>query len=292
MHRVVGKSMAQCEGELIVTRRFFENMGCDNARFNLRSFLVAGDHFGQQCQGHRWPYGPVMHIAPFNFPIEIPALQTVGALLAGNKILTKVDSKVALVMEQFVRLMLECGLPPQDLLLLHADGPNTEKMVRLLGDDLRMLQFTGSNNIAEHLCELVSGKIKVEDAGFDWKILGPDVPSKEEVEYVAYQIDQDAYASSGQKCSAQSIMFAHDNWLKAGVLKKLQARSETRSVENQTISPIITWSNERIQDHISKVLSIPGAKILFGGNPVDDLPLRPKEYGLFEPTAVVTFYFM
>lgn len=42
--------------------------------------------------------------------------------------------------------------------------------------------------------------MKLEDAGFDWKILGPDVG---DVEYVAWQSDQDAFAYSGQKCSAQ-----------------------------------------------------------------------------------------
>ena len=35
------------------------------------------------------------------------------------------------------------------------------------------------------------GQVKVEDAGFDWKILGPDV---QEEEYVAHTCDQDAYA--------------------------------------------------------------------------------------------------
>lgn len=32
----------------------------------------------------------------------------------------------------------------------------------------------------------MNGKIKIEDAGFDWKILGPDVI---EFDYVAYQSD-------------------------------------------------------------------------------------------------------
>lgn len=53
----------------------------------------------------------------------------------------------------------------------------------------------------------------LEDAGFDWKVLGPDV---QEVDYVAWQADQDAYACSGQKCSAQSILFMHHNWAEAG----------------------------------------------------------------------------
>lgn len=33
-------------------------------------------------------------ITPFNFPLEIPVLQLLGALFMGNKPLLKVDSKV------------------------------------------------------------------------------------------------------------------------------------------------------------------------------------------------------
>ena len=39
----------------------------------------------------------------------------------------------------------------------------------------RMTLFTGSSKVAEKLAEDLKGRIKLEDAGFDWKILGPDV---------------------------------------------------------------------------------------------------------------------
>ena len=44
-------------------------------RFLARGFSVPGDHPGQASHGHRWPYGPVALITPFNFPLEIPVLQ-------------------------------------------------------------------------------------------------------------------------------------------------------------------------------------------------------------------------
>jgi 1-pyrroline-5-carboxylate dehydrogenase len=34
--------------------------------------------------------------------------------------------------------------------------------------------------------------------------------------------DQDAYAASGQKFSAQSIVFVHENWVMADLSKKLR----------------------------------------------------------------------
>jgi 1-pyrroline-5-carboxylate dehydrogenase len=64
-------------------------------RFLARGFSVPGDHPGQTSNGLRWPYGPVALITPFNFPLEIPALQLMGALYMGNKPLLHVDHRVS-----------------------------------------------------------------------------------------------------------------------------------------------------------------------------------------------------
>lgn len=40
------KSYKQAQGEVIVTRRFFENFTGDNVRFLARGFVQAGDHNG------------------------------------------------------------------------------------------------------------------------------------------------------------------------------------------------------------------------------------------------------
>jgi 1-pyrroline-5-carboxylate dehydrogenase len=50
-----------------------------------------------------------------------------------------------------------------------------------------MCLFTGSQAVAEKLTADLRGRVKLEDAGFDWKILGPD-PS--EVDYVVWQAAQ------------------------------------------------------------------------------------------------------
>jgi 1-pyrroline-5-carboxylate dehydrogenase len=36
----------------------------------------------------------------------------------------------------------------------------------------RMTLFTGSQSIAEKLSQDLLGKVRIEDAGFDWKVLG------------------------------------------------------------------------------------------------------------------------
>ena len=63
-------------------------------RFLARGFTVPGDHPGQTSSGNRWPFGAVALITPFNFPLEIPALQLMGALFTGNRPLVHVDHRV------------------------------------------------------------------------------------------------------------------------------------------------------------------------------------------------------
>ena len=66
--------------------------------------------------------------------------------------------------------------------------------------------FTGSTRVAEHLTKVMNGKVRLEDGGYDWKVLGPDVPKTQaEIDYVAWQSDQDAYAHTGQKCLCTGI---------------------------------------------------------------------------------------
>jgi len=50
-----------------VTADFLNNFAGDNVRRLAKSFGVSGDHYGQMSVGHRWPYGPVALVTPFNF---------------------------------------------------------------------------------------------------------------------------------------------------------------------------------------------------------------------------------
>ena len=152
--RVMPKSWNQCLGETVVTRVFLENLAGDGVRFLARGFSNPGNHNGQESRGYRWPYGAVVIIAPFNFPLEIPALQLMGALAMGNRPLIKPETKVSVVLEQFVRLLIHCGLDPNDLDMIHCRGAEMGKLIETARDDIRLVQFTGSSGVAEHLSEV------------------------------------------------------------------------------------------------------------------------------------------
>lgn len=280
VQRVAPKSYQQALAEVQVTQKFLENFCGDQVRFLARSFAVPGNHLGQMSNGYRWPYGPVAIITPFNFPLEIPLLQLMGALYMGNKPVLKVDSKVSIVMEQMIRLLHDCGLPAEDVDFINSDGITMNKL--LLEANPKMTLFTGSSRVAEKLAADLQGRIKLEDAGFDWKILGPDV---QEVDYISWVCDQDAYACSGQKCSAQSMLFMHKNWSSSGLLEKMKGLSERRKLEDLTIGPVLTVTTASMIEHTKNLLKIPGSKVLFGGEPLENHSI-PEVYGAFKPTAV------
>jgi 1-pyrroline-5-carboxylate dehydrogenase len=283
IQRVMPKSWEQCRGEVRVTRLFLENFAGDGVRFLARGFSNPGDRQGQESRGYRWPYGPVAVIAPFNFPLEIPALQVMGALFMGNKPLVKVDSKVSVVFEQFLRLLIEAGLPAGDVDLIHCRGETMGRLLESAVDGIRMVQFTGSGGVAERTADLFNGRVRLEDAGFDWKVIGPDF-QPEWLEYVAWQCDEDAYNATGQKCSAQSVLFVHENWEEA-LLPRLAELAARRSLDNLTVGPVLSWTNDRIKAHVDDLLAISGTELLFGGAPLTGHDI-PACYGAWQPTAV------
>jgi 1-pyrroline-5-carboxylate dehydrogenase len=274
--------------------------------------------------------------------LEIPALQLLGACFMGNKPLLKPDSKaraaarhgtarcvrncasiashpppqVSVVAEQFLRLLHACGMPAVDADLLHTDGPTCEAL--LLASQPRSTLFTGSKRVAERLARALAGRVRIEDAGLDWKLLGPDVPT-EAGAYVAWVCDQDAFAASGQKCSAQSLLFVHaPTWgarrargSRGAMEPALGALAARRGLADLSAGPVLTWSNARLAAHLEALLALPGAALAFGGQPLataraaaaagrdDDeadagsaaaaraaAARIPPCYGAFQPTAV------
>ena len=161
----------------------------------------------------------------------------------------------------------------------------------LLQAQPRMTLFTGSSAVAEKLARELHGRIKIEDAGFDWKVLGPDCPApgaagrEQLLDNVAYVSDQDAYACSGQKCSAQSMLIAHSSWVEAGLLKRIEALAARRKLADLTVGPVLTWTTAAMLAHVKRLLAIPGARLLFGGAELKGHAI-PARYGAIAPTAV------
>eukprot|EP01052_Picozoa_sp_SAG31_P074608 SAG31_NODE_33744_length_340_cov_1.066390_1_plen_60_part_01 len=57
----------------------------------------------------------------------------------------------------------------------------------------------------------------------------------------------------------------HENWVKEGVEEKLAARAAMRTFDDYSLGPVLTWDNPSIEAHVQNCLSIPGARLAFGG---------------------------
>ena len=64
-----------------------------------------------------------------------------------------------------------------------------------------------------------------------------------------------------------------------------RAQAAKRSLKDLTISPVLSWTTEKIQAHVDACMALPGAKLAIGGKPLADHSI-PDIYGAFEPTAV------
>jgi len=76
-------------------------------------------------------------------------------------------------------------MPLTDLDFIHSDGPAMQKI--LVDGGARNTLFTGSTAVGEHLSKVLKGRIRLEDGGYDWKVIGGDVPKTQaEIDYVAW----------------------------------------------------------------------------------------------------------
>ncbi|MFS7954861.1 putative L-glutamate gamma-semialdehyde dehydrogenase [Helianthus anomalus] len=128
------------------------------------------------------------------------------------------------------------GTPVEDVDFINSDGMMMNNLLQEANP--RMTLFTGTPKIVDKLAYDLNGRIKVEDARFDWKILGPDV---HEVDYVSWVCDQDAYACSGQKCPTQ--------WFMSSLMSHLNHLVGRRTLDNLTIGPVLRVITEAMLDH-------------------------------------------
>lgn len=77
----------------------------------------------------------------------------------------------------------------------------------------------------------------------------------------------------------------HKNWSEAGLEQAIAKLAQNRNLDDLTVGPVLTWTTDKIEEHINKVLKIPGARLAFGGKPLEGHSI-PSCYGSLQPTAV------
>lgn len=150
----------------------------------------------------RQPVGVVGLVTPWNFPIAIPAWKAAPALAYGNTIVLKPASATPLTAFRLAEALVDAGLPPGVLNLVHAPGGTiTEAWFGPGGIDA--LSFTGSEQVGRTLqAQAVAAHVKVqlELGGKNAVVVLPDA----DIAKAAELIGRGAFMSAGQKCTATS----------------------------------------------------------------------------------------
>jgi alpha-ketoglutaric semialdehyde dehydrogenase len=215
----------------------------------------------------RAPIGVVGVITPWNFPIAIPSWKIAPALVCGNTVVFKPATDTPLLGQRFVELLVEAGLPPGVLNIVHGGGRDVgDRLVR--HPDVRVITLTGSRetgvevmrNAADHLKHVhleLGGKnaiIVLDDADLDLAVEG---------------IVWSAFGTSGQRCTAASRVIVED-----GVYEELQSRLVAAAErlrlgfgwdDDTDVGPVINKpSLEKIHSY-TEIGKGEGAKLLTGG---------------------------
>ena len=120
MTREMGKPLAETRGDVqegIDTAYYAATMGRQ-----LFGRTVPSELRAKWAMSYRRPIGVCGIITPFNFPMAIPTWKMFPALLCGNACVFKPAEDVPHTGTVLVEILLEAGLPPEVIQLVHGDG--------------------------------------------------------------------------------------------------------------------------------------------------------------------------
>ena len=167
---------------------------------------------GERNQYRYRPRGVGVVIAPWNFPLAIPAGMVTAALVTGNAVVLKPAEQTPAVALRLVEILHEAGVPPGALAYL--PGVGEEIGARLVDHPLTsFVVFTGSKSVGLQIIERAAvhrdgqrhvKRVVAEMGGKNAIVVDTDADLDVAVPAIAYS----AFAYAGQKCSAASRVVA------------------------------------------------------------------------------------
>lgn len=224
----------------------------------------------------RFPIGPVLAIAPFNFPLNLVLHKVAPALAVGNSVVLKPAPQTPLTALLLADILREAGLPEDALSVVHCPVPLAERMVR--DERFAMVTFTGSAKVGWHI-KAIAGRKKVTlELGGNAAVL---VCADADLDLAAARCVRGGVVYGGQYCiGVQRILVersVHDEFT-AKLLARVQACKVGDPVqEGVDVGPVIDEASaQRIEAWIKEAQAA-GAKALVGGR---------RERAVVEPTVL------
>lgn len=229
----------------------------------------------------RRPLGVCGLISPWNFPVAIPSWKSLPALLCGNAVILKPASDAPACADAFVRCLLDAGVEPRAVSLLHGAGGEAGAAL-VEHRNVAAISFTGSTEVGRGIAERCGHTLKrvsLEMGGKNAVIVAPDADVDLAIDGVLWG----AFGTAGQRCTATSRVFLPDVLHDAFVARLIERASRLRLGdpldETTEVGPLVNRAQlERVERYV-QIGRDEGARLSCGGKRPSTLPGY-----FFEPT--------
>ena len=265
MTREMGKPLAETRGDV--------QEGIDTAYYaategrRLFGHTVPSELASKWAMTMRRPIGVCGLITPFNFPMAIPTWKAFPALLCGNSVILKPAEDVPHTATVLVEILLEAGLPPEVIQLVHGMG---EVVGRALVEHPHVpgISFTGSTETGRFVgetCGRMHKRLSLEMGGKNAQIVLDDADLDLAVDGVLWG----AFGTTGQRCTATSRLILqagiHDTFVEELVLRTRALVLGDGRVPGNDVGPLV---NEAARVKVERYVQIgkeQGATLRCGG---------------------------
>ncbi|WP_223593117.1 aldehyde dehydrogenase family protein [Neobacillus bataviensis] len=267
----MGKVLTESLGEVGVVSATAQYMAGEGRR--LFGETVPAGFSGRNVRMVREPLGVAVCITPWNFPVSLASYKIFSALIAGNTVVWKPASEVALSAKIFVEILAETGLPEGVVNLITGSG---NKVGRRLAEHqaVKVISFTGSTDVGQQLAEMSSKTLKrisLELGGKNAVIVLKDA----DLDKAADGIVKSAFTTTGQRCTAASRVIV-ERPVKEQLVEKIVQLTKSMKIgngleEGSQVGPLVNEDQlHTVERYVQKAIE-EGGKIVSGGQRVIEL---------------------
>lgn len=282
MTREMGKPLAETRGDV--------QEGIDTAYYaasegrRLFGHTVPSELRDKWAMSFRRPIGVAGLICPFNFPLAIPTWKMFPALVCGNAVIFKPAEDVPHSGTLLVEILLEAGLPPEVVQLVHGSGESVGAAI-VQHPRVPVISFTGSTEtgrIVGEICGRMHKRLSLEMGGKNAMLVLDDADLDLALEGALWG----AFGTTGQRCTATSRLILqrgiHDEFLSRLVDRTRELRLGDGRARDTDVGPLIHEDSLGKVERYVDIGQSEGADLLCGGRrPTGD---KLKEGFFFEPT--------
>nr|MDT0659478.1 aldehyde dehydrogenase family protein [Micromonospora sp. DSM 115978] len=202
----LGKPVRDGRGEIDRVADTFAVTAAEARRIGGEVLPVAGWQRGAGTTAltHRAPVGVTLAITPFNAPANLLAHKLAASFAAGNSTLVKPPPQAPASSAAVVALLLDAGLPPEAVQVLHGDGRVGGALAG--APEVGAISFTGSPATGAAVARAAGAKRLVMELGGNAATI---VCQDADVADAARICAATGYSNSGQSCISVQRVYVH-----------------------------------------------------------------------------------